>query len=87
MEENLTKEEKIEMLINQIEVCADDVLGEWSQAPYYCKEGLEAVSRLRGLLDIKEEKPYRRDAEESDVDYYKRIKEAIEEYRTEHPGS
>jgi len=48
--------EKLLMIISNL---FSAIRGDWSDPRYECRLGWEAVSHLRGLLEIPEEKPYR----------------------------
>ncbi len=69
----MKEEEKIEAIINYIDSLFDFLRGNWGDNRWACREGREAVSRLRELMGEKFYEPYRYTENETDDDYYDRI--------------
>lgn len=69
------KKEIKEKIIDYIKWNFDQLRGDWSDNRWNCREGWEAVDRLREVLGIKVEKPYRHNEDISLEGWLKKIEE------------
>ncbi len=70
--------EKSAILIEYIRHLFSEIRGDWSDPRNWCREGWEAVSRLKELngLMLPEEKPYRHNTQ-TDDEYYNGLMEIL----------
>lgn len=73
------KEDKIAQIIVYINWLFIRLRGSWEDNRWACREGWEAVSRLKELEGVPEEKPYRHTQDDSLEDYLVRIKGNMEQ--------
>lgn len=75
----MEKEKKIKILVDYINRLFAKLRGDWSDNRWACREGWEAVSRLKVELGEQIDKPYQHNEGETEDAYYERIMKPLEE--------